>query len=52
MVENIPLARALAKEGEIGRAVLTKWYQAVGWSVREVYTQGNNGKRRRGGHRQ
>lgn len=27
--KNIPLARALAKEVEIGRAIPIKWYQAV-----------------------
>lgn len=29
LVQNVPLARALAKEVEIGRPVPTKWYQGV-----------------------
>ena len=37
MVENIQLARALAKEVEIGRAVPTKWYQAVAGVLAVVY---------------
>jgi flagellar biosynthetic protein FlhB len=36
-VENVPLARALAKEVEIGRAVPTKWYQAVAEVLAVVY---------------
>jgi flagellar biosynthetic protein FlhB len=37
MVENIQLARALAKEVEIGKAVPTKWYQAVAGVLAVVY---------------
>ena len=37
MVENIPLARALAKEVEIGKAVPTKWYKAVAEVLAIVY---------------
>lgn len=36
-VENVPLARALAKEVEIGRAIPTKWYQAVAEVLALVY---------------
>ena len=36
-VENVPLARALAKEVEIGRAIPTKWYQAVAEVLAVVY---------------
>lgn len=37
-VENIALARALAKEVEIGKAIPTKWYQAVEEVLSIVYT--------------
>ena len=37
MVENIALARALAKEVEIGKAIPTKWYQAVAEVLSIVY---------------
>ncbi len=37
MVENIQLARALAKEVEIGRAVRTKWYHEVAEVLALVY---------------
>ncbi|MBA3846317.1 MAG: flagellar biosynthesis protein FlhB [Planctomycetes bacterium] len=37
MVENIPLARALAKEVEIGRAIPVKWYAAVAEVLAMVY---------------
>lgn len=37
MVENIPLARALAKEVEIGHPVPTKWYQSVAEVLTMVY---------------
>jgi type III secretion system FlhB-like substrate exporter len=37
MVENIQLARALAKEVEIGSAVPTKWHQAVAGVLAMVY---------------
>ncbi len=37
MVENISLARALAKEVEIGKAIPTKWYQAVAEVLSIVY---------------
>jgi flagellar biosynthetic protein FlhB len=37
MVESIQLARALAKEAEIGRAVPTKWYTAVAEALAVVY---------------
>ena len=37
MVENVDLARALAKEVEIGRAIPTKWYQAVAEVLSLVY---------------
>ncbi len=37
MVENIPLARALAKEVEIGRAIPVKWYTAVAEVLAMVY---------------
>jgi flagellar biosynthesis protein FlhB len=37
MAENIQLARALAKEVEIGRAVPTKWYHAVAEVLALVY---------------
>ena len=36
-IENVPLARALAKEVEIGRAIPTKWYQAVAEVLALVY---------------
>ena len=36
-VENISLARALAKEVEIGKAIPTKWYQAVAEVLSIVY---------------
>jgi flagellar biosynthetic protein FlhB len=36
-VENVTLARALAKEVEIGRAVPVKWYQAVAEILSMVY---------------
>ena len=37
MVENVPLARALAKEVEIGKPVPTKWYAAVAEVLSMVY---------------
>ena len=37
MVENVPLARALAKEVEIGKPVPTKWYQSVAEVLSMVY---------------
>jgi flagellar biosynthetic protein FlhB len=37
MVENIDLARALAKEVEIGHPVPLKWYQAVAEVLSIVY---------------
>jgi flagellar biosynthetic protein FlhB len=37
LVENVSLARALAKEVEIGRPVPTKWYQAVAEVLSMVY---------------
>jgi flagellar biosynthetic protein FlhB len=37
MVENIALARALAKEVDIGKPVPTKWYQAVAEVLAMVY---------------
>lgn len=37
MVENVPLARALAKEVDIGKPVPTKWYQAVAEVLAMVY---------------
>ena len=37
MVENVPLARALAKEVEIGKPVPTKWYTAVAEVLSMVY---------------
>ena len=37
MVENVPLARALAKEVDIGKAIPTKWYQAVAEVLSMVY---------------
>lgn len=36
-VENIALARALAKEVDIGKAIPTKWYQAVAEVLSIVY---------------
>ncbi len=36
-VENIPLARALAKDVEIGRAIPGKWYEAVAEVLAAVY---------------
>ena len=36
-VENVDLARALAKEVEIGRAIPTKWYQAVAEVLSMIY---------------
>jgi flagellar biosynthetic protein FlhB len=36
-VENVDLARALAKEVEIGRAIPTKWYQAVAEILSMIY---------------
>lgn len=37
MVENIPLARALAKEVAIGRQIPVRWYQAVAEVLSLVY---------------
>ncbi len=37
MVENIPLARALAKEAEVGKAIPVTWYQAVAEILAAVY---------------
>lgn len=37
MVENVPLARALAKEVDIGKPVPTKWYQSVAEVLAAVY---------------
>lgn len=37
MVENVTLARALAKEVDIGKPVPTKWYQAVAEVLAMVY---------------
>lgn len=37
MVENVALARALAKEVDIGKPVPTKWYQAVAEVLAMVY---------------
>lgn len=37
MVENIELARALAKETEIGRAIAPKWFKAVAEILAAVY---------------
>ncbi len=37
MVENIPLARALAKEVEIGHPIPGRWYQAVAEVLSVVY---------------
>lgn len=37
MIENVPLARALAKEVDMGRAVPTKWYEAVAEILAMVY---------------
>jgi flagellar biosynthetic protein FlhB len=37
MVENVPLARALAKEVAIGKAIPTKWYQSVAEVLSMVY---------------
>ena len=37
MVEKVPLARALAKEVEIGKPVPTKWYQSVAEVLSMVY---------------
>ena len=37
LVENVPLARALAKEVEIGHPVPTKWYQSVAEVLSLVY---------------
>ena len=37
MVENIALARALAKDVPIGKAVPTKWYQAVAEVLSSIY---------------
>jgi flagellar biosynthesis protein FlhB len=36
-VENIPLARALAKELDIGDPIPVKWYQAVAEVLSMVY---------------
>ncbi len=36
-VENIQLARALAKEVDIGKAIPTKWYVAVAEVLTMVY---------------
>jgi flagellar biosynthetic protein FlhB len=37
MVENIALARALAKEAEIGKAIPVTWYQSVAEILAAVY---------------
>ncbi|MBI5940726.1 MAG: EscU/YscU/HrcU family type III secretion system export apparatus switch protein [Caulobacterales bacterium] len=37
MVENVALARALAKEVDTGKPVPTKWYQAVAEVLAMVY---------------
>jgi flagellar biosynthesis protein FlhB len=37
MVENVPLARALAKEVDIGKSIPVKWYQAVAEVLAVVY---------------
>ena len=37
MVENISLAHALAKVVDIGKAIPTKWYQAVAEVLSIVY---------------
>jgi flagellar biosynthetic protein FlhB len=37
MVENVPLARALAKDVEVGKPISTKWYQAVAEVLALVY---------------
>lgn len=37
LVGNVPLARALAKEVEIGHPVPTKWYQGVAEVLSLVY---------------
>lgn len=37
LVENVPLARALAKEVEIGQGVPTRWYEAVASVLAAVY---------------
>jgi len=36
-VENVPLARALAKEVDIGKAIPGKWYEAVAGILAAVY---------------
>jgi len=40
---NVPLARALAKEVEIGKPVPTKWYAAVAEVLSMVYKRGRLG---------
>jgi flagellar biosynthesis protein FlhB len=37
LMENVPLAQALAKEVEVGHPVPTKWYQAVAKVLSLVY---------------
>ena len=37
MVENIDLARALAREVEIGQAIKPKWFKAVAEILAAVY---------------
>ncbi len=37
MVENVPLARALAKEVPLGKAVPPKWFQQVAQVLSWVY---------------
>jgi len=39
----VPLARSLAKAVEIGRAIPTKWYQAVAEILALVYKLKNAG---------
>ncbi len=36
-VENVELARALARETEIGRAISAKWFKAVAEILAAVY---------------
>jgi flagellar biosynthetic protein FlhB len=37
LVENVPLARALAKEVPVGKAIAPRWYQAVAEVLAAVY---------------
>jgi flagellar biosynthetic protein FlhB len=37
MVENVPLARALAREVQVGRAITAKWFKPVAEILAAVY---------------